>query len=369
VSSHVTFEFEGRRVEGRPGQSVGAALYAAGTTTLGWSSKYRRPRGLRCMRGACPCCTVAIDGQPQPACMIPLVGGERVHRLRPRWGRLPLDRLSALAPAGFYYERFRRSPRLWGRAERVLATLAGAVPTSALPGVGDLVERDVDVLVVGGGSRGLVRATALAGAGASVLLVEREHSPGGRLLDRPGGGERAARLVHDALVEGVEVLVGATAVGVFDEGQVAVAMSDRLLVVTAGRIELATGTLDIDQPLPDGDRPGVLLAGGAARLIVRDGVLPGRTAVVASAAPAAFEVVELLVARGVDVVARCAPDEMVAVHGSHRVRGVTVRRDGRTVRVACECLVLDAGRRPADELELQRRLAPPAAGAHGAGDL
>ena len=135
MSSPVTFEFEGRRVDGRPGQSIGAALHAAGTTTLGWSSKYRRPRGLRCMRGACPCCTVAIDGQPQPACMIPLAGGERVHRLRPRWGRLPLDRLGALAPAGFYYERFRRSPRLWGRAERVLATLAGAVPTSASPGV------------------------------------------------------------------------------------------------------------------------------------------------------------------------------------------------------------------------------------------
>jgi sarcosine oxidase subunit alpha len=285
--------------------------------------------------------------------MVPLRGGERVHRLRPRWARLPLDRLGGLAPAGFYYEHFRRSPWLWNRAERVLASLAGTAPLGAAVGVGSVAERSVDVLVVGGGRRGLSLAVERAGAGRSVMLVEREPSPGGRLLDEPGGGERTVALVRDALAGSTELLVGATAVGVFDEGLVAVAMADRLLVIAASELELATGTLDVDYPLPDGDRPGVFLAGGATRLIVRDGVLPGRRAVVAHGDAPAGDVGDLFAAHGVDLVAHCALADVVAVHGANRVRGVTVRRDGRLQRLTCDCLVVNAGRRPADELQRQ----------------
>ena len=43
---------------GIAGQSIGAALHAAGIRVLSTSAKYHRPRGLYCVAGACPSCSV-----------------------------------------------------------------------------------------------------------------------------------------------------------------------------------------------------------------------------------------------------------------------------------------------------------------------
>ncbi len=72
VSGVATFDFDGRRVEYAPGQSVGAALTAAGIRSWRTTRVAGRPRGLFCGIGICFDCLVVVDGRPnERACLVP----------------------------------------------------------------------------------------------------------------------------------------------------------------------------------------------------------------------------------------------------------------------------------------------------------
>ena len=65
------FDFDDRPVPFRPGQTVGAALVAAGTTAWRTTRIEGRPRGLFCGIGVCFDCLVTVDGHPnQRACLV-----------------------------------------------------------------------------------------------------------------------------------------------------------------------------------------------------------------------------------------------------------------------------------------------------------
>ncbi|WP_328808971.1 (2Fe-2S)-binding protein [Nonomuraea montanisoli] len=71
--------FRGAAVPAEPGQSVGAALVAAGI--LDWRTTRRagRPRGLFCGIGVCFDCLITIDGVPdRRACLVPAADGMRL---------------------------------------------------------------------------------------------------------------------------------------------------------------------------------------------------------------------------------------------------------------------------------------------------
>ncbi len=75
-----TFTFEGREVVGHPGETVGAALLAAGVRSLRSTRFGGRPRGLYCGIGACFDCLVTINGRhSQRACLTPAAPGDRVE--------------------------------------------------------------------------------------------------------------------------------------------------------------------------------------------------------------------------------------------------------------------------------------------------
>lgn len=59
-----SFDFDGRSVPYRPGQTVGAALVAAGTRSWRTSARLGRPAGLFCGIGVCFECLLTVDGQP-----------------------------------------------------------------------------------------------------------------------------------------------------------------------------------------------------------------------------------------------------------------------------------------------------------------
>ncbi len=349
MNRRVFFTFERRTVDAQEGQSIGAALHAAGVRTLSWSSKYRRPRGLRCVNGVCPGCTVRVDGlQGVPACITAVRGGEVVERIRPAAPWFPADRLSRFAPAGFYYEHLARRPRLWRRAERILARLAGqAEPPApnAVP-IGGFEEREVDLLVVGAGRTGLTAAIDGARAGTSVLLVDRDHEPGGRLLCESNGRDVAEHLVEEARAAGVEILLAAVELGAYDDGVHGIVHPGGLIALRAKKVRYATGEYDREIALPDGDRPGVMLASGVQRLIVRERVKPGDRALIVEVAGGGDEIVRLLTEAGVDVAARCAPGDVRAIRGREAVTSVQLTRG----RIRCDLVVIAAGRRPADEV-------------------
>jgi len=50
-TQEIRFSFDGRTVVGYEGDTIGSALYAAGTRVFSRSFKYHRPRGLLCCSG------------------------------------------------------------------------------------------------------------------------------------------------------------------------------------------------------------------------------------------------------------------------------------------------------------------------------
>jgi predicted molibdopterin-dependent oxidoreductase YjgC len=74
--STVTVTFAGRTLQARDGQTVAAALTAAGVRSWRTTRRGARPRGLFCGIGACFDCLLTIDGRPaQRACLVPVRDG------------------------------------------------------------------------------------------------------------------------------------------------------------------------------------------------------------------------------------------------------------------------------------------------------
>ena len=79
----VTFEFEGRPIEAREGDSVAAALLAAGVLDFRQTPVRNRQRGPLCMMGVCFDCLMEIDGMPnRQACQVTVQPDMRVERQR-----------------------------------------------------------------------------------------------------------------------------------------------------------------------------------------------------------------------------------------------------------------------------------------------
>jgi len=78
----VRFTFDGQEIEARQGDTVAAALLAAGIRSLGDNPVSGAPRGPFCLMGACFDCMVRIDGLAnRQACMTEVVPGMEVQRM------------------------------------------------------------------------------------------------------------------------------------------------------------------------------------------------------------------------------------------------------------------------------------------------
>jgi predicted molibdopterin-dependent oxidoreductase YjgC len=76
VSGALTLLVDGREVPARPGQTVAAALIAAGWRSFGPNPKTGAPLAPWCMMGVCFGCLCEIDGRPgAQACMEPARDG------------------------------------------------------------------------------------------------------------------------------------------------------------------------------------------------------------------------------------------------------------------------------------------------------
>jgi hypothetical protein len=66
-----TFGFDQREITFAPGQTVGAALIAAGIPSWRTTRRFGTPRGLFCGIGVCFDCLVTVDGVPNVrACLV-----------------------------------------------------------------------------------------------------------------------------------------------------------------------------------------------------------------------------------------------------------------------------------------------------------
>ncbi|MEJ2728502.1 MAG: (2Fe-2S)-binding protein [Deltaproteobacteria bacterium] len=73
-------EVDGERVIAYEGETIGAALLAAGRRTLRYTNKLEQPRGLYCGIGLCQECRMTINGIPNTqACQTLASPGCRVE--------------------------------------------------------------------------------------------------------------------------------------------------------------------------------------------------------------------------------------------------------------------------------------------------
>lgn len=76
----VSFTFDGRRIDGRVGDTIVSALWAAGVDVLGQAAG-GGPRGLYCGIGHCFACRVTVDGvRGVRACLVLVRPGMRVEQ-------------------------------------------------------------------------------------------------------------------------------------------------------------------------------------------------------------------------------------------------------------------------------------------------
>ena len=76
----VTFTFNGEPVEAYAGETVAAALHAAGYRELSHSPELGHPRGLFCAIGNCSSCFMTVDGVPNVrVCVLEAAEGMKVE--------------------------------------------------------------------------------------------------------------------------------------------------------------------------------------------------------------------------------------------------------------------------------------------------
>ncbi len=253
--------FEGEPVAARAGETVAAALTAAG------HAAFRRtaggaPRGLWCGMGACFDCIVTIDGRPaQRACMTVAADGMEI----------------------------------------------GAGPAAPLPEPLPEVVLTPEVLVVGGGPAGLSAAVAAKNAGADVLLLDERAALGGQYHKpaaiRDAQARRGERL--RARAAGVPT-VRAAVWGGFpgpDGPEIAALAADARLLLRPRQLVLATGAHEAAVPIPGWTLPGCMTTGALQGLVRSHRVSPGRRVVVAGNGPLNLQVAAELLRGGGHVAA------------------------------------------------------------------
>ena len=216
----VEFEHDGRTLEGYEGETIAAALHAAGVRVLRHSIKLGRPRGFFCAIGRCSSCLMTVDGVPNVmTCVTPLKAGMRVETQTTK-GVAP-DAGFAVAPSDPDY------PRDLG---------------------------NVPLAIVGGGPAGLSAAIEAGRLGIECVVLDENAVPGGQLIKQThmffGSREHHARVrgidIGDILLSEldglpVRTMTGTTVLGLYPGRVLALLRNGRLHRLTADSVILATG--------------------------------------------------------------------------------------------------------------------------------
>lgn len=297
----VTIKLGRRSIPAFEGETVGAALHAAGERILMRSIKYHRPRGLFCNAGKCASCLMRVDGVPNVrVCVTPVRDGMRIQPQN----AFPTARRDFFGIVDKVYrreldlhEKFTRPRPLALVFNAIARRMAGF---GRIPDVKPLERpaierRQVDVLVVGAGPSGLAAAASAAEGAASVLVVDEGDRAGGTLLLHPDLAGRAAQLERGIRDANGEILTSTTAFGVYltdgrgdripTPGVVALATPERVIEVRPKALVVASGYHETPPLVPGNDLPGVMGTRAALVLLHRHGMLPGTRLAFAGSGP------------------------------------------------------------------------------------
>ncbi len=386
----ISFTFDGRLFKGYQGDSIASALYGGGQVLLSRSFKYHRPRGALTMNGLDANTLVQVADEPNVrADLHPVTPGLAVTSIN-RLGSLERDAFSVMdyfsrfLPVGFYYKTFFRPAGIWKYFERPIRIMAGlgTLDPRAEHKYYDKAYLFTDVLVVGGGAAGLQAAIAAPKAARETLLIEENPELGGALLyGRVEASREAADTLRRDLVakarglKNLTILTSTVVTGLFTDGWAAAIAGNRLLKIRTRQTIVAAGSFDQPLVFRNNDRPGILFATAAQRLLRLYGVRPGNRAVVAASNAFGYDAaldmldagaevaavidlgtttgpaVDAVRARGVRIVNNAT---LVDATGYLRVESVgvaSITGQGKTSDVTdwitCDCVLVSVGCSPA----------------------
>ena len=404
----IMFQFNGRPVAGYRGETIAAALYADGLRIFSRSFKYHRPRSLFCLAGHCSHCLMRVNGTPNVRTCTVAVQPDMKVESQNAWPSLKFDvaavsgYLDFLIRPGFQYRRFIRPRWLYHIWEKFLRRMAGIgtlsnVENHCRP---RKLSAKPEVVVVGGGIAGLSATLHAARAGAQVWLIEKENTLGGRIQydtskfqlpdsdTRQYGFDIAKNFTEEVTQLGnCRVVTAATAFAWYDEGILAVVREGELWELKPESVVVATGSYENPMVFNNNDLPGIFMAGGLQRLMHRDFIRPGNTAVVVTNNDGGYRMAHQLMDAGVAVAAiiDSRPDEKIcsarevqqakdasisifsqhdieAALGRRYIKGVRIKplnmdtggNPAQKIKIACDVLCIAGSRTPANELVFQR---------------
>ncbi len=270
AAGRVRFTYDGKSFSGVDGDSLAAALTAAGVAALRHAADGSR-RGVFCGMGVCQECVVTVNGKPgQRACMTQLQADAVVEsRARP----------------------------------------GATVPADAAAGRRDAAP---DLLIVGAGAAGLTAARVAAEAGLEVMIVDERSRLGGQYYKQPVNGRQGSddsqfregrRLIEMVERLSIEILRDAVVWGAFSPEELGVVAGGVSAVLRPKRILLATGAYERGVPMPGWTLPGVMSTGAVQTLLRAYQVTPGQRVIVGGNGPLNLQVAAELIRTGVEVVA------------------------------------------------------------------
>jgi heterotetrameric sarcosine oxidase alpha subunit len=404
-SRMLDFTFNGKQMQGHPGDTLASALLANGQRLVGRSFKYHRPRGIFTAGSYEPNALVQLrsGAHQEPntrATVAELFGGltatSQNHRGSLEYDLMAVtDLMSPFLSAGFYYKTFMWPKAFWEKLYEPVIRMSAGLGRLSMQEDPDHYDKGFlhcDLLVIGAGPSGLSAALAAGRSGARVILADEDFTPGGRLnaetleVDGMAGADWAGQAIAElAAMDNVRTMTRTTIYGAYDHGIYGAVerCTDHLASsngkprqilwkIYSKRALLTAGATERPIAFGNNDRPGVMLAGAVRTYANRYGVAPGKQVAVFTNNDDGWRTASDLAAKGIAIAAVIDSREglapvaipgasivmggrVVDTHGRKGLKSITLS-NGQTI--PADCLAVSGGWNPNVHLTCHQRGRP-----------